>query len=140
MRQNLTVIIMTHTNHTTVTNDTTALPDVNALNWTNIDQTVIIPSFNGYSGPTGKASQLINWESSPSDFFSLFMNTELFQLVCDQTNLYASQAESTFSTTVDELMIFWGLNMLMGVVQKPSIRMYWSNDEIVSTPIFSKTD
>ena len=32
---------------------------------------------------------------------------------------------------------FIGIMVLMGIVRKPSIHMYWSKDDFVSTPIFS---
>ena len=39
-------------------------------------------------------------------------------------------------TSHNEMCAFLGLMMLMGIIYKPRIGMYWSNDELYSTPIF----
>ena len=39
-------------------------------------------------------------------------------------------------TSRNEMCAFLGLMMLMGIIYKPRIGMYWSNDELYSTPIF----
>ena len=38
--------------------------------------------------------------------------------------------------TVNELQVFMGLVILMGIVHKPNINSYWSQDELCNTPIF----
>lgn len=38
-----------------------------------------------------------------------------------------------------ELVIFWALCMLMGVVGKPAIHLYWSTRNILATPFFGQT-
>ena len=43
------------------------------------------------------------------------------------------------SSCAGELMIFWGLCMLMGVVGKPAIHLYWSTRKILLTPFFGQT-
>ena len=40
--------------------------------------------------------------------------------------------------TVNELQMFIGLVILMGIVHKPNINSYWSRDELYNTPIISK--
>ena len=37
-----------------------------------------------------------------------------------------------------EIKHFLGLTFLMGIIQKPNIQMYWSNDPFYSTPIFKQ--
>ena len=40
--------------------------------------------------------------------------------------------------TVNELQMFIGLVILMGIVHKPNVNSYWSRDELYNTPIISK--
>ena len=40
---------------------------------------------------------------------------------------------------MDELHIFLALNILMGIIRKPEIEMYWSVRRIFYTPIFSNS-
>ncbi|XP_064644697.1 piggyBac transposable element-derived protein 4-like [Lineus longissimus] len=49
-----------------------------------------------------------------------------------------SRAKAWKPTTPEEMNTFLGLILLMGVVLKPRIHMYWATDELVSTPIFSQ--
>ena len=39
-------------------------------------------------------------------------------------------------TSHNEMCAFLGLMMLMGIIYKPRIGMYWSNNELYRTPIF----
>lgn len=43
------------------------------------------------------------------------------------------------SLTTDELKLFFGLIILTGHVRKSALRHYWSNDPVLSTPIFRQT-
>jgi len=40
--------------------------------------------------------------------------------------------------TTEELRKFFGLTLLMGLVRKPFIATYWSQDPLYSAPIFGK--
>jgi len=40
-------------------------------------------------------------------------------------------------TTTDEMRQFIGLVLLMGIIHKPVIEMYWSTDPLYVTPLFS---
>ncbi|XP_018367242.1 PREDICTED: piggyBac transposable element-derived protein 4-like, partial [Trachymyrmex cornetzi] len=42
------------------------------------------------------------------------------------------------SITMDELYTFQALLILMGIVKKPEIKMYWCKDPMLETPFFSK--
>lgn len=97
-----------------------------------------------YQGPGNNADLIlqtdkVNAQSKPKEFFDLFFTQEVLQLVADETLRYAQQAGDTeFKTTVHEISIYWGLCMVMGVIRKPSIFMYWSTAIYSSTPIFGK--
>ncbi|XP_014677366.1 PREDICTED: piggyBac transposable element-derived protein 4-like [Priapulus caudatus] len=83
-------------------------------------------------------------------FFSLFITLELLQSLVYQTNLYAAQqlkdvVLKPFSrlrfwkpTTVPEMKKFLGLLILMGIVRKPQMEMFWSTDEMLETPFVRK--
>ena len=87
------------------------------------------------------------------DFFQLYLTDELFQLLVTETNWYASQfiaeregnngsddsyAGTSEDTTIAEMKRFTELLILMGIVYKPTIPMYWSTRELHNRPIFSK--
>jgi len=67
----------------------------------------------------------------------------------EQTNLYAQHlfaqnpgsflAKSGGWTPVSaaEMRTFWGLVLHMGLVKKPSARLYWSGDILYQTPLYS---
>ena len=40
--------------------------------------------------------------------------------------------------TTNEIKTFLGVLLLMGIVYKPKMRMYWSKDALYSTPLFSE--
>ena len=78
----------------------------------------------------------------PVDFFQLYFTDALWNIV-DQTNLYAEQKRGPeersvwYALTVYELKAWIALTLNMGIVKKPSLRLYWSTDEIFKTPFFS---
>lgn len=103
------------------------------------------------------AKEGLNIEVQDSDnvmsFVNLFFTDEFFQHIVDQTNLYATQAISAaprpftkFSlyqnwvpVTVAEIKKFLGLTFITGIIKKPTLKMYWADDPVFGTPIFSKT-
>lgn len=86
------------------------------------------------------------------DYFSLYFGEDMFQLIVDETNKYASQymldnrvtmkpnspMQKWFPTEMNEMKCFLGLLILAGIVYKPRLKMYWSVDELYATPIFSQ--
>ena len=121
--------------------------------WTapNMTQPVIPP----FTGQPGVQVDVSNFE--PSQFFKLFLTPELVQNIVDQTNLYAKQhlESQQFQqyaanhpksrslkwkeTNSEEMMVFLGLTLLMGLDKKPQLNMYWSTDPLFYSPIFSAT-
>ena len=71
----------------------------------------------------------------------------LFSVVVTETNRYAEQqmgkngAHSRGTkwkpSNVREIKTFFGLTILMGIIKKPSVSLYWSTDEVIATPFFS---
>jgi hypothetical protein len=78
---------------------------------------------------------------------------DLVQLIVDETNKYAQQEISksikplTFCSrirkwedvTVDEMYVVLMLFMLIGNVQKPTLRSYYAKNRLMFTPIFPET-
>ena len=99
-----------------------------------------------------KILQQLPRNSTSEDFFKLYITDEIIDEVVTQTNLYARQylekekdnlkpnstAHQWKPTDMAEMLIFLGLLMLMGIVHKPRMTMYWSRDNIMKTPIFNQ--
>ena len=94
----------------------------------------------------------MNNEHSIIDFVKLYLTDEVFNILVTETNRFAEQflaaaTENTRSNsyvgkwvpvTIPEMEKFLGLVILMGIIYKPSTPLYWSTDELFSTPIFSQ--
>jgi hypothetical protein len=92
--------------------------------------------FSGMSGPQDSAKGLTN----PVDIFEQLFDTDVVQKIVTETNRYAEQFKnsrgSIFSkqsrvnewqpVTAEEIYVVLALFMLMGIVQKPSLRLYFS--------------
>lgn len=86
------------------------------------------------------ADEEINSNSSPYFILKKFLSTEIVEEILKQTNLYADQRALPNWKIVGEAE-FWrflALNMLTGIVQKPSLKDYWSRDPLTATPYFSE--
>ena len=88
----------------------------------------------------------------PVDYFKLFMNDDILNHITAQTNLFAEQYIRNHNplpphsdchmwtpTNPREMTQFLGLLLLMGIMKKPTIDMYWSTDILYSTPLFAQT-
>ena len=64
-------------------------------------------------------------------FETVFQFTELIQLIVEQTNICANQNGRVFSTDVDEMKAFIGINYIMGINKLPSLAEYWQVDDNV---------
>src|SRR5688572_9759672 len=102
-----------------------------------------------FSAKTGVLIDTVDF--TPLDYFMTYIDTDLIRHFVIQTNLYAAQylrdndhklgpnsrARRWKDTDQNEIMKFIGLTLLMGVVKKPLIAMYWSEDAVLCTPIFA---
>jgi hypothetical protein len=75
--------------------------------------------------------------------FELFFDNDLVQRLVDGTSCYAQQFKGSrgniFSKqpmVVGEICIVLALSILMGIVQKCSLKLYFSLYQPVATPIF----
>ena len=89
--------------------------------------------------------------TEPIDFFKLFFDDDIVELLVTQTNLYAEQctaaagnitANSRLSKwkVIDthEMKVFMSLVICMGLAEKRDLKEYWSTDFVVDTPFFKK--
>src|SRR6218665_3531496 len=87
------------------------------------------------------------------DFFRLFIDDDLLNCFVIETNRYAEQWKSNNAgelakkkcrvhkwvpVTKDDVLKFLGLTLLMGLIRKPCIELYWSTDELFKTPVFGR--
>ena len=125
-------------------NDDDILADIRS-GWSKKISDVELPEFTGEPG----VNVNLRNDAPLSDFLNLFINDEDFALMATETNRYYSQIRlrnrenvkpnARYETSANEIKQFLGLTLNMGIVEKPSIRSYWSNDSLIETPIFHKT-
>ena len=74
----------------------------------------------------------------PYEFFLQMLTIEMLEDIVYQTNLYARQKDvsTAFSIDIQDLMVFVGIILYMGVVHMPSLDDYWA----VNTRIPQVTD
>lgn len=65
---------------------------------------------------------------SPLAIFETFFDSQLFEHIKIQTELYTSQKNKNFTTSIEELKAFLGLLILMVFHKLPSLKLYWSTD------------
>ena len=72
--------------------------------------------------------------ATPLELFSLFWEPSFFDRLAVETNLYAQQRQANkpdmkwYPTTAEA---FVGVNIIMGIDQKPELCNYWSTDEFM---------
>ena len=103
---------------------------------------------------TGEEKVLERLPTNPTveDFFKLYITEEMIDHLVVQTNLYARQfldkerdnlkphsgVHEWKPTDRAEMLTFLAILILMGIVHKPRLPMYWSTDSILATPIFNQ--
>ena len=65
---------------------------------------------------------------SPKEYFNDFFTNDLLEDIVIQTNLYARQinVDTNFHTNSEEMMVFIGILLYMGVFDVSLIEDYWS--------------
>jgi hypothetical protein len=81
------------------------------------------------------------------DYFKIFFDEDLLCAISKETNKYAKSLRDdvhlvSFSRWVDrdvsEMYQFFALCILMGLVEKGSLKDYWSTNPAIGTPFFRK--
>ena len=97
---------------------------------------MILPDFIAQIRPSDELLQLE--EKTPIAVFQTLFTRDLMEHIVFQSNLYATQSGSAFSPlTLEELCIFLGINLLMGIKKMPSYRDYWANEEALRDEFIS---
>lgn len=94
---------------------------------------------------------LQNTNQNPIDFFDLFIEKDILEMIVVNTNLYANQyiterivteeitpgsrLNAWYDTTEDEIRLFLALLIWMGLDKKPSLKDYWSKNTLYSNEI-----
>ena len=84
---------------------------------------------------------LINTSDDPNPYeifekvarFDKFLN----DIVIRQTIFYSQQKGHVFSTDVEEIRAYFGMNLVMGYYVLPLMRDYWSSDPDLSVPFIA---
>lgn len=77
------------------------------------------------SGVCNEIKEMV--DITPLKIFLKLFPKDLFELIVFQTNLYATQQNKPYkSTSVEEIKLFLGINMVMAMKKLSSYRDYWS--------------
>ena len=70
----------------------------------------------------------------PIEFFNLFVSTDFYELIHEQTSLYKmsqslvnSAAKKVDNVTMEDIKKLFGIILYMGIVKLPNRRMYWQS-------------
>lgn len=98
--------------------------------WQKKEATSFVYPYRSAAGPTAPVSTLQN--ETALDLFCRFFTDEVWQLIVDETNRYASantastpHARPWSDVTIPEMKAFIGMLILMGIVELPRLEMYW---------------
>jgi hypothetical protein len=116
--------------------------------WKKVDD-----SYTSQKIPFAERREIVNQVQCVSQAFKLFFDHDLLNKIADETNRYAndfinskqdgltprSRVHDWKNVDTDELYTYFALQILMGIIQKPTIKSYFSKNPILDTPIFYKT-
>lgn len=104
--------------------------------------------FTGKAGLTGT-----NRLEREIDFLNLFLSDDIIKIIVEETNSYiryvsddinnpgpsSTPTRKPFSeVTESEIRVFLALIMLMGIIRKPNLKMYFTRNQMLSTPFFNE--
>ena len=101
--------------------------------WSDQLRSIRLVPFTEVPGPVHQ----LRADATPLDFFSLVWESSFFEHLAEETNLYARQRQTVkpdrkwYPTTSSEMRAFVGVNILMGIDQKPELSHYWSTDDFL---------
>lgn len=84
--------------------------------------------------------------ATPIEYFSLFLQEEIFEHIAEQTNSYAElrqqekqKSDKTwYPTCKDEIRAYLGLSIIMGVAPRCEYKDYWSSDQFLRCEGFAR--
>ena len=117
--------------------------------WNEIQEGQFRPQNAPFQG-VERIKERIPKNPSALDYFNLYFTNRIIDHMVTETNKYADQILEQqrdnirphsmlcqrVPTTCNEMCAFLGPMMLMGIIYKPRLGIYWSIDELYNTPIF----
>lgn len=107
--------------------------------WSNQLENVRINEFTGQPGVNPQLG--LHNGSTPYEIFQTFLPDTFFQLVADQTNIYAANnnpPKSWMPVKAAHIKQYFFINIMFGVKDLPDYKMYWSNDSLLNEPSISQ--
>ncbi|CAI6353081.1 unnamed protein product [Macrosiphum euphorbiae] len=89
-----------------------------------------------YCRPEGVNMIEISRCNTPTDVFMVFIESILKDLVY-QTNLYGTQKNKALRIQREDMLVFLGINFLMGYNRLPSYKDYWSTSDDLGVKLVS---
>ena len=118
--------------------------------WSNDPIHPQVMQYTGLSEINPDLLSLLPDEPKPLDFLTFFVHDELVEILVRETKRYAEQHLASAQlgpqsrshmwtpTNLQEMKLFLAMSMLMGVVHKPTLDMYWTKSSLFATPAFGK--
>ena len=109
-----------------------------------------VPDVTSTCSQTETVNASLPQNPTPFDYLRLYFGDEIVDHIAEETNRYADQyisrniipphspVRNWSPTNREEMLAFVGLCILMGLVYKPCITMYWSGNEMYRTPVFGQ--
>ena len=107
---------------TTVPRANTSIPS-SRRRWKKKHEAVPDSQFDPYP------NSIINSINSPLDAFLKFFDEEMITRIHFETNLYCTQKGKVGNVTKEEIMVFFGINIIMAYHRLPAIRHYWMTSD-----------
>ena len=89
-------------------------------------------------------------DASELEFFKDYITDELLDIITEQTNISAGQYIASHldigphalgrrwtDITFEDIEKFLALSLLMGIVQKPAVHLYWSQNPLLKAPVYN---
>ena len=126
-------LVLCPKNDSDSSSNSTINSDDDSEGWTSDAETDNRWNFSDHRGPDNTVLMC----SAPADFFELFLDDALMNLIEIETNRYGKARDPTFiETNKEELKKFIALCIQMGLVKMPSLRDYWSTRPALGGQIF----
>ncbi|GBM50123.1 hypothetical protein AVEN_185507-1 [Araneus ventricosus] len=82
------------------------------------------------------------------DFFNIFFDDDLLNVIVEETNSFAQNTQTSAPSTskstkfsdlsIVDIKVFFAMIILMGIIKKPSLKMYFITNEVFATPFFNR--
>ena len=105
----------------------------------NVWSSIVSSNDTPFTGISGIINNDVYLLQNPLDFYRLFVNNELVDLVVKETNRYGASKYNKYKNITDEE--FWVFLMIcfhMGIEHRSNLKEYWSKRLIYSTSFAAK--